>query len=842
MTIITAGLLLLIVLLAAAALAVPLARWLSQPVAVLLAAVGLVLGVGLSMTREALTGHFLDTYDLWFFEQLAFDSHAMLYLFLPPLLFEMTLAVNVRRLMDDLVVVMVMAILAVLLTTGVIGLSLYFASPLVLAACFLLGAAVATTDPGAVISTFREIGAPRRLLVILEGESLLNDAAAITIFGLMLGILRLKVPPTLADIAVDFLYSFGAGAVVGWAIAMVAGRIYSLLVRSNVAEITVTVVVAYASFIVAEQSVGGSGVVAVVFAGLTTGWAGFMRMGPGNWQTARAVWHQIGFWANALIMIIATAIVPSLIMDLGWKVAPLTLIVYFGAIAARAAILLGFLPLLAKLRLAAPLTKHQSYLLSWGGVRGSVTLVLAISISNLQVLGDDARILAAVAASYTLMTIFLNGSTLAWLTGLLGLNRLSATDLALREKIVAGSLMRVREVVRNIVRERHLEPEALATVEAALGKQYAETEALAMAQAGGERIPFGERLRLGLTIVSGQENRLIRRAFEEGAIGPRAAGALRLTADRIADGGRTDGRDGYEIAATEALRPSAAYRAAIWIRRLVRQDQPLRAAIELHFITLLESERIVRELRNYVTYTVAPMIGDDAAQNLAALLAERHDAINAQIEVIAAQYPRYASDVEKTLVARAAIRRERQQYERLLNDGVVGQELFDDLKVDLDRRERIVARAPRLDLTLKPAALLERVPIFQDLNAEQRKLVARVLRTQFSSPGEVVVREGERGTAMYFIASGAMEVLIDPEPVQLGTGDYFGEIALIYPLRRRRSTVVSKGFSRLLTLKRKDFVRLAEKDPSIESLIRKTEREWRPTALSGVLPMPSENE
>ena len=76
--------------------------------AVLFAAVGLVLGIGMPFVGDTVSGQFLDTYDLWFVEQLAFDSQAMLYLFLPPLLFEMTLAVNVRRLMDDVAVVMVM--------------------------------------------------------------------------------------------------------------------------------------------------------------------------------------------------------------------------------------------------------------------------------------------------------------------------------------------------------------------------------------------------------------------------------------------------------------------------------------------------------------------------------------------------------------------------------------------------------------------------------------------------------------------------------------------------------------------------------------------------------------
>ncbi len=593
-----------------------------------------------------------------------------------------------------------------------------------------------------------------------------------------------------------------------------------MLVRSHVAEASITVIVAYGAFIAAEQLFGGSGVVAVVFAGLTTGWSGFMRMGPGNWQTVRAVWAQIGFWANALIMIIATSLVPGLIVELGWLIAPLTLLVYLAAMAARALILMGLLPLMALVRLTSPLSLRQSGLLVWGGVRGSVTLVLAVSIADIGTLGDDARLLAAIAASYTLLTIFLNAATLAWLTRKLGLNHLSQTDIALREKIVAGALERVRSVVRNMVRARHLEPEALAAVDEALGQRRDQVEAQAEAQAGGERIPFGERLRLGLTIASGQEVRLIRRALEEGAIGPRTAGLLRLFAERIADAARVGGRDGYSEAADAAMRPTTIYRTAVWMRRLLMIDWPLRSATELHFVALLESERVVRELKGFVDATVAPMIGDDAARNLSALMVSRHEAINAEINVISAQYPRYTAEVEQNLVAHAAIRRERQQYTRLLNDSIISQELHDSLIADLERRERRVARPPRLDLTLKPLALLDRVPIFAGLDPKQRRLMARAMRTRFTTPGEIIVSEGERGTAMYFIASGALEVQGGPHPVQLRTGDFFGEIALLHPYRRRSSTVVSNGFCRLLVLKRNDFMRLSRRDPTIEALIR----------------------
>ncbi len=177
------------------------------------------------------------------------------------------------------------------------------------------------------------------------------------------------------------------------------------------------------------------------------------------------------------------------------------------------------------------------------------------------------------------------------------------------------------------------------------------------------------------------------------------------------------------------------------------------------------------------------------------------------------------------MIARTAIRRERQQYLRLYNDGVIGSELRDDLIRNLDQRERVVGRPPRLDLALSPDAVLDAAPLFQSLKSLQRKNIARRLRTRFTVPGEVVVAAGDRGTAMYLIASGALEVRGAGEPQPLSNGDFFGELALFMPHRRRRTSVVSMGFCRLLTLSRRDFLRLKRKDPTIETLLRRAAEE-----------------
>ncbi|MEO1193352.1 MAG: cation:proton antiporter [Pseudomonadota bacterium] len=804
----------LTVALALVALTVPLARRVALPLPVAIAAIGLAYGLATEVLNVTVADRALDTYDRWFLESLALDSDGLLYIFLPPLLFEMALAVNVRRMMADTPTVVLMAVFAVIAATAVIGLAVFAFSELGLIACLLLGAAVSTTDPSAVVATFKEVGAPRRLMAILEGESLLNDAAAIALFTLLLGMIGTESADGLLAV-VDFLYSFIAGALAGILVALFCGRLYSLLGRSAVAETSMTLALAYGVYILAEDGLHASGVVAVVFAGLTTGTIGFIHMGPRNWQTVQAVWTQIGFWASTFILLFVASLTPGLLLTLTWQQALLALVVYIGALVTRAVILFTGLPLLGQLGLAAPMDRAQKTLVLWGGVRGAVTLILALSLSHLSGLGPDAQVVGALAAAFTLMTLAINASTLAIATRLLGLNRLSASDLALRERIVGGALERVRHVVADLAAQRIMEPEALEVVERALGDQHRELEA----QAGSTRVPFGERLRLGLAIISAQEVRLIRRAFEEGAIGPRAFNDLRLGAENIADAARISGRAGYEIAAEAQLRSAKGYRWRLLASRFLRWDQPLRREIELHITSLLEGERALRELDRFTANTVTPMIGEDAAGNLRDLLAWRLGRVREEIAFSTLQYPVYTRALEHALIARAALRRERLEYSRLMNAGAIGSELHDHLVAELDRRERVVGLSPRLDLSLSPHALLEQVPLFAQLNADQRKRVARILRTRFIVPDEVVVAAGERGDAMYFVVSGALEIRTGGRPQRLANGEFFGKSAITHPLRRRTTSVVSVSFGRLLVLRRRDLRRLGRRHPAIADQI-----------------------
>src|SRR5688572_14825403 len=173
-----------IVLLVAALVALislvePLAGKLRLPASVLLAAIGLVVAVAAAVLADRALG----PVGGWarMIASIPVGSAVFLTVFLPALLFHAALEADAREMAGDAVPILALAVVAVVAATLTIGLMLYPLAGLPFLACLLLGAIVATTDPIAVIAVFRDLGAPQRLTRIIEGESLLNDAAAITL-------------------------------------------------------------------------------------------------------------------------------------------------------------------------------------------------------------------------------------------------------------------------------------------------------------------------------------------------------------------------------------------------------------------------------------------------------------------------------------------------------------------------------------------------------------------------------------------------------------------------------------------------------------------------------------
>ena len=814
--------------LALIALAVPAAKHLRVPLPVVISVAGLTVGCLPLVFQIDTQTQFLDAYDAWIVDQIALDSQALLLLFLPPLLFEMALAVNVRRLLDDALIVLLMAVVAVVLATGLIGLSVWTFSSFSLVLCLLLGAAISTTDPSAVVSTFKEIGAPRRLLVILEGESLLNDAAAIALFTVLIALAGAEAVVSPGGVVLAFLYDVVVGAGAGIALAWTVSRVYPLLGASPVAETSMTVALAYGAYLMADVALGASGVVAAVLAGLTTTVSGQVRMGPGNWRNVATVWSQIGFWANTLVLLIAAALAPALLITLHWSHALLLLAAFAGAFLARAAIVFGLLPGFSLLGLAQPMTGGQKTLAWWGGVRGAVTLLLAFSLADVSALPEaDRTAVAGIACGFVFLTLLVNAASLSWLTRRLGLDRLSASDLALREKIVAGTLEEVRQHVDEMAAERAIDPQAAEDMRDVYEGQLRHT----LEETQGVDIPFHKRLELGLTILCTQESQHFQDAFEAGAVGAAETRRLRAIAERIGDAARIGGRDGYQRAMAAAARVPRTLIAAALLQRAAGIDRPLRQQLGLRLTVLLETENALRDLERFVPNPLGQMIGADAAQNLGQLLAERRRMVREQIQAVGEQYPNFTERLETILLLRAAARRERAQYDQLFAAGVIGAELHGWLVRELEARRRQLRRAlPDLDPGLSAHAVLDDVTLLADLDSAQKDRLVSYLTPRLVFPGDAPVpaarrgRDGRQTGSLCILASGIAERRDDHAAVWLHPGDVVGVRAMLGLADPTAAQIVAVSFCRVLLLTPKALRRLQRKDPEIAARVRAAAR------------------
>jgi len=808
-------------LLALASLLPPLANRVNLPFSVLLAIAGCALGglvvLGRGLPQEGVFGDFVGA--LRGFE---ISSEALLYMFLPALLFEAALVIDVRRLMDDVAPILLLAVVAVVVCTLVVGFALSAVADVGLVACLLLGAIVATTDPVAVVGIFRDLGAPRRLSVLVEGESLFNDAAAIALFSLLMAMLLGSRNADAVATALAFLKEFVGGGLVGYVAARATFSLFGMLRGLRFAEITLTVALAYLVYVVADRYLHVSGVVAVVIAGLVTGWHGRMRVTPSTWDSLVDTWAQLGFWASSLIFLLAAMLVPRLLADLVWQHALLLAVLVLATLAARALVLFGLLPLLSVSRMSSRVSNAYKIVILWGGLRGAVSLALALAASEAAGLPDDIRhFLAVLATGFVLFTLLVNGTTLRPLLRLLQLDRLSKVDRAVRDRAIMLSLAGIKDQIAAVAAVDRLAPAATAQVCGSFTQRIAE---LHQATAADATLSEGELLQIGLITLATHEQELYLQRFKERVVSRRAVQTLIARAGWLQDGAKTGGRSGHEAAVQETTRFTWTFRLALSVHRRIGINRWLAEELADRFERLLIVRMGLQQLLQFNQQQLRPLLGSATGDELTLILGHRVTRVEQALAALRLQFPEFAGTLERRYLERVATQLEGSAYDMLLAESVLSREIHNDLERRLGMRWQELDRRPKLDIELKREQLIARVPLFATLDTPRQHSIARLLRPRLALPGERIIAKGMRGDAMYFIASGAVEVQIGAAPVRLGSGDFFGEIALVTHLPRT-ADVVALGYCHLLMLRQRDFERLLSATPDLRLRIDAVARE-----------------
>jgi CPA1 family monovalent cation:H+ antiporter len=182
------------------------------------------------------------------------------------------------------------------------------------------------------------------------------------------------------------------------------------------------------------------------------------------------------------------------------------------------------------------------------------------------------------------------------------------------------------------------------------------------------------------------------------------------------------------------------------------------------------------------------------------------------------QYPDYVADLEVRFLRQSAVLQETRRYQALFADGLIAQELFEDLKRGVAASDRNADPRPRFDMGLDTRRLIERLDLLGGLDDVQLGRVIKLLRPRFTVPNELIFPAGARGDAVFFIASGAVEVRLPRRHIRLGTGEFFGEMALLTG-QPRQADVVALSYCRLLVLRKSDFDRFVATNPDAGAII-----------------------
>ena len=372
--------------------------------------------------------------------RLVMTPELVLALFLPPLVFEAAYHLQFKDLRENASSILTLAVIGIMVSAGIVALILVGANVLPLPVALLFGALISATDPVSVTATFKALGAPRSLGALLEGESLFNDGTAIVLFQIAL---LLVVEGTLDPVTglIDFVRISGGGLIVG----LVLGYLVSLLlirIDDYLIETTLTTVLAYGAYLLAEHF-HVSGVLAVVMAGLINGNIGPKTMSPTSRIVIFNFWEYVAFLANSFVFLLIGMNVQ--INELLANLNPI-IIAIFAVLVARAIAVYGLSSVLNIFHHAPP-TAHQ-HVLFWGGLRGAVSLALALSLAQYHF--SFERQLLAMTFGVVLFTIIIQGTTIPVVLRGLGLTRRS--QLSLEYERLQGQLLALRAAKQHLER------------------------------------------------------------------------------------------------------------------------------------------------------------------------------------------------------------------------------------------------------------------------------------------------------------------------------------------------------------------------------------------------------
>lgn len=405
------------------------------PYTVGLFAIGIILGV---MNRTGVFQSLPELHDA--VSSVAnINPDLILYLFLPILIFDAAYELNLHIFKKTLANATLLAapglIICMLLTGALImGVATFIPGfeSWTWAFALMFGALISATDPVAVVALLHELKTSKRFSTLVDAESLLNDGTGIVCFMLFFGAYAAG-ETTHASPVITFIREVGLSTLLGFLLARIVIWFITRINSEEMVQNSVIILAACLTFILSQYYLGVSGVIALVAFGLTVTYVGKPRLKPQVNTFMEHFWELLTYIANTLIFILVGVVIAEKV-DFSWGALGVLILIYIALNLIRFAMIMLLYPVMK--RLGYGLTRRESVILTWGGLRGALAMTLALMVSYTPAIPEDIRsqVLFFTAGIVTL-TLCINATTMRALLNRLGLTHVPSARTMLAYRI-----------------------------------------------------------------------------------------------------------------------------------------------------------------------------------------------------------------------------------------------------------------------------------------------------------------------------------------------------------------------------------------------------------------------
>ena len=769
-------------------------------------------------------GH--DTPGLSLLSQFQLTPELVLFVFIPTLIFESAFNLNARQLSNNLWPILTLAIPGLLISTCIIGFIFSVFTEFDLMVGLLLGAILSATDPVAVIAIFKQLGVPERLTILVEGESLFNDATSLVLATILIGLLT--AGEFSSDVLVsgtgEFLLVFAGGVIVGWVLALITGNMLGRIESDPGIEITLTTILAYFSFIIAEHVFHVSGIMAVVAAGMTIGSWGKSKISPSTSAFMEHFWEYLAFVANALIFLMVGLQIDLVVL---WESVDLIALVVVSMLISRAIVIYSVVPLIGRMPGAEPIGMPFQSVMYWGGLRGAIALAIVLALPPFYY--KDTLISLVMGA--VLFTLVVQGLSIEKLVKFLGLDALSISDSLAKlegdKNARVEGLKRLNSLVSGGLFSQRIADNLREKSEQSLSKLGAEIETLNSNMTKEEMATI-----LAMRCLAREKARFYE-LFSHGLINESAYRELEHTIAVQFDEVRHRG-----------LMPTVKAEKSIGKTVFEAVTNMFEVAGARALAERLSTSSIIRDYDvAWGRYRAANSVlnGLDAIAsegnidtvttgNMREVYEEILRAAKAQIDEVAEQYPEFVETIQEQLGQRLLLVAEHASVEQAAEMGMINEGIAHTiLKNQASRIRQLNQENMSACFEIEVAEILKKVPMFQGVSEAEHAFIGGYLRTKTVPRGKVIIRQGSAGDSIFLIARGIANVEVTEgdavsHVATLYAGDFFGEAALLHGTPRNATTIAATPCS-LYELNRQDLDRICEQHPKIRQMVEEVDRE-----------------